>query len=92
MTVGDRHYWRCNHCQATFLAAEQLPGPEFERERYELHENDPNDDGYRQFLHRLADPLLSRLAPPTTGIRLWMWGGVCLETDVRGSRPFPGPL
>ncbi|WP_206043871.1 class I SAM-dependent methyltransferase [Geitlerinema sp. P-1104] len=68
MTVGDRHYWRCEHCQSTFLAAEELPEPEFERERYNLHENDPQDEGYRQFLNRLAAPLLSRLAPKQRGL------------------------
>lgn len=68
MTVGDRHYWRCQHCQATLLAAEQLPEPEFERDRYELHENDPEDERYRQFLSRLAEPLLSQLAPNQQGL------------------------
>lgn len=67
-TVGDRHYWRCEHCQATFLAAEQLPEADFERKRYELHENDPNDEGYREFLNRLAEPLLSRLPPHQQGL------------------------
>jgi SAM-dependent methyltransferase len=68
MTVGDRHYWRCQHCQATLLAAEQLPDPEFERQRYELHENDSEDEGYRQFLSRVVEPLLSALAPHQQGL------------------------
>ncbi len=68
MTVGDRHYWRCPHCQATLLTAEQLPDPEFERSRYDLHENNPEDEGYRQFLSRLAEPLVSQLAPHQQGL------------------------
>lgn len=68
MTVGDRHYWRCPQCQATLLAAEQLPDPEFERSRYDLHENNPEDERYRQFLSRLAEPLVSELAPHQQGL------------------------
>lgn len=37
-----------------------------EKEQYDLHRNDPYDPGYRRFLSRLADPLLTRL---TTGAR-----------------------
>jgi len=68
MTVGDRHYWRCQHCQATLLAAEQLPDPDFERQRYELHENTADDPGYRDFLSRLISPLLSQLHPAERGL------------------------
>lgn len=46
---------------ATFLLPEQLPSPTVEQARYDEHNNDPHDERYRAFLHRLADPVLDRL-------------------------------
>lgn len=48
-----------------------LCAPEFqldavqEKAEYDLHQNEPADPGYRQFLSRLAGPLLERI--PATG-------------------------
>lgn len=39
-----------------------------ERKRYETHENDSGDPGYRRFLARLADPLVALLSPGATGL------------------------
>ena len=67
-TVRGRIYYRCPLCRATFLSRRQLPTPEEEQSRYEEHQNDPKDPGYRSFLSRLADPLLERLAPGREGL------------------------
>lgn len=61
-------YRLCPKCEAVFLEPDQLPGPEEERERYLLHENDPTDPDYRGFLSRLANPLLKRLPPDREGL------------------------
>lgn len=42
--------------------------PEEEKAQYDLHQNDPADSGYRQFLSRLADPLMARLKPGSVGL------------------------
>lgn len=65
---GDRDYRLCPRCAAVFLDPALLPDRETERERYLLHENDPDDGGYRSFLSRLADPLLRRLPPGREGL------------------------
>jgi hypothetical protein len=39
-----------------------------EHERYLLHENDPSDSLYREFLNRLAGPLIERLSPGVAGL------------------------
>jgi SAM-dependent methyltransferase len=67
-SVDGRDYYRCQICQATFLAREQLPSPEQELDAYRLHCNDPNDPAYRSFLSPLAEPLLARLAPAADGL------------------------
>lgn len=35
---------------------------------YDLHDNDPNNEGYRAFLSRLADPLRERLPAGASGL------------------------
>jgi SAM-dependent methyltransferase len=50
------------------VAPEHRPGPAEERARYETHENDPEDRRYRDFLSRLADPLVARLPPGAEGL------------------------
>lgn len=68
LTVSGQDYWSCNTCQARFLDPAQRPGPDEERAEYRLHENDPDDPGYRKFLARLAGPLLQKLKPGTRGL------------------------
>jgi len=68
LRVEGRDYWRCGHCEATFLDPAQLPGRALEHAEYRLHRNAVDDPGYRRFLSRLADPLLERLAPGCAGL------------------------
>ncbi len=65
---GGGGYWLCRGCEAVFLDSARHPRREEERKRYLLHENDPDDPGYRAFLWRLAGPLLERLAPGREGL------------------------
>ena len=67
-TVRGRVYFRCERCRATYLSRAQLPTPEQEKARYDEHRNDPKDPGYRQFLGRIAQPLLQRLPPQARGL------------------------
>lgn len=68
MHVDDRDYWRCDACEATFVPPSQRPAVADERAEYLLHRNDADDPAYRAFLARLAEPLLSRLAPGSAGL------------------------
>lgn len=65
-TIDGRSYRRCPRCELTFLEPVQHPGHQQERAEYLLHENDPEDAGYRRFLSRAADPLTERLPPGST--------------------------
>lgn len=66
--VDGRCYFRCARCVLTFLDPAQLPTAEEERATYALHENDPNDSGYRTFLSRLTTHLVSRLMAGAHGL------------------------
>lgn len=83
MAVDGREYWRCEACEATFLAPAQRPSPADERAEYLLHANDPQDAGYRRFLFRLAEPLLARLAPACEGLDYGCGPGPALAAMLR---------
>ena len=51
-----------------FVPPEQFLSAERERAVYDRHENSPNDEGYRQFLSRMFEPLAERLATGSRGL------------------------
>lgn len=61
---STRAYLHCPACDLVFVDRGALLDPEAEKARYDLHENNPDDPGYRKFLNQLATPLLERLDPP----------------------------
>ncbi|MFV0449448.1 MAG: class I SAM-dependent methyltransferase [Vibrio sp.] len=67
---ADKHreYLQCQTCQLVFVNPQQRLTAEREKAFYDLHENDPNDAGYRRFLSRVSDPMLERLAPESKGL------------------------
>lgn len=67
-TYGERKYWRCPDCEMIFLSPELRLAPDDEKERYDQHENGPEDAGYLRFLERLVDPLISKLRPGSHGL------------------------
>ncbi|MBC7003262.1 class I SAM-dependent methyltransferase [Photobacterium sp. BZF1] len=56
-----RQYFRCGECALIFADPGSRLSPQEEKAHYDLHENNPEDMGYRRFLARLADPLLERI-------------------------------
>lgn len=66
--IGQQVYLRCPTCLATIMAPQSRLTPGEEKQIYELHENDPEDAGYRRFLTKLADPLTERLPPGAEGL------------------------
>ncbi|WIO73032.1 class I SAM-dependent methyltransferase [Porticoccaceae bacterium LTM1] len=68
LTDKIRSYHQCSQCELVFVESSEHVTVEEERGYYELHENDPTDDGYRKFLSRIASPLLQRLAPCSSGL------------------------
>lgn len=61
-------YFGCTNCGLYFLDPDnRLPKNE-EKQRYDLHENDPDDLRYREFLRQLFDPMAVRLSPGKLGL------------------------
>lgn len=64
----ERDYLRCGVCQLVFVPSRFFLSAERERAVYDRHENTPDDEGYRRFLSRMADPLCERLSPGSRGL------------------------
>jgi 2-polyprenyl-3-methyl-5-hydroxy-6-metoxy-1,4-benzoquinol methylase len=63
-----RTYLRCQQCSLVFVPEHQHLSPAQEKAIYDLHQNQGDDPGYRQFLSRLATPLLQSLKPQSKGL------------------------
>ena len=58
---GKRPYLQCECCYLVFVSSAYWLSPDEEKAEYDLHENNADDQGYRQFLSRLSEPLSERL-------------------------------
>ena len=63
-----RNYVRCEACQLVFVPSQYWLSKDEEKAVYDLHENNPEDQGYRRFLSRLSEPLLVKLAEERHGL------------------------
>jgi SAM-dependent methyltransferase len=66
--VHGRQYFACAVCRLVHLAPDQRPARAAESARYRTHQNDPVDPRYREFLNRLAAPLVERLPAAAQGL------------------------
>lgn len=65
---NERPYYHCDTCELVFVPNEFHLSQEDEKAIYEHHENDPEDQGYRNFLNRLMAPLIDYLPESGTGL------------------------
>ena len=63
-----REYYHCLECGLIFVPSQFHLTPEQEKERYDLHENKPNDPGYRKFLSVLVDPITEIVPKGSKGL------------------------
>lgn len=63
-----RDYYHCEQCRLVFVPSCQHLSREAEKAHYDLHQNSPDDQGYRQFLSRLTNPLTAVLTPAARGL------------------------
>ena len=64
----QRDYRQCVTCQLVFVTAQYQLSEADEKAVYDDHQNSPIYMGYRQFLARLADPLIERLPAQSQGL------------------------
>jgi len=63
-----RDYYRCPVCSLVFVPPWQFLSAEEEKKRYDLHQNSPDDPGYRRSLSPLFIPLQQWLVPGSDGL------------------------
>jgi hypothetical protein len=63
-----RDYLQCSICELIFVPSHQRLSQQEEKAIYDQHQNTPDDQGYREFLMRLAKPLLARLKSGSQGL------------------------
>jgi|APSaa5957512576_1039674.scaffolds.fasta_scaffold07848_3 SAM-dependent methyltransferase len=63
-----RNYLHCHTCDLVFVPRGQHLSAGEEKAYYDLHENQPDDPGYRRFLDRLFTPLNQRLPAAAKGL------------------------
>ena len=59
---------RCQVCSLVFVPPWQFVSAEEEKSRYDLHQNSPEDQGYRSFLSRIFIPMQKCLTPESCGL------------------------
>ena len=64
----QRDYHRCGVCHLVFVPTHFHLSLHAEKALYDRHQNQLDDSGYRQFLSRLANPMLARLNSPAHGL------------------------
>jgi len=63
-----RDYWQCSQCLLVFVAPEQHLSEAQEKQRYDLHDNNIQQQGYCDFLNQLLIPLVVRLPTAAKGL------------------------
>ena len=81
----NRDYYQCSTCQLVFVLPEYHLNQAQEKAHYDHHENSSEDLGYRQFLSRLAQPLLERLPANSTGLDFGCGPGPTLSKIISES-------
>jgi 2-polyprenyl-3-methyl-5-hydroxy-6-metoxy-1,4-benzoquinol methylase len=82
-TIKDTPYSRCETCEATVMDSSFWLDERREKEIYNLHDNNPDDEGYRRFLSKLTSPLLERLDAGARGLDFGCGPGPALAGMLR---------
>lgn len=57
-------YYHCNSCEYIFKSPEYYQDLELQKERYNLHENNEEDEGYRAYFQRFLNFVFSHVDEP----------------------------
>lgn len=65
---ASRDYLHCPVCELVFAHPDSHLSRDEEFKRYELHQNNLEDPRYRNFLRKMSEPMLHRIASQSTGL------------------------
>jgi len=78
-----QEYFRCPECRAVFVAKKDLPKAEEEKERYELHDDDTQDAGYRKFVAPITKSVMCDFTPKHQGLDFGAGRSQIISTVLR---------
>jgi len=64
----NKQYLICDNCDLVFLPRKYHLSHDEEKKRYDLHENNPEDDNYREFLSGMLNAILDYVDKPADGL------------------------
>jgi len=64
----NQKYFHCLTCHAIFVAQEDLPDETLEKERYELHDDNAQDTGYRKFVSPITSNIEKDFSQEAKGV------------------------
>lgn len=64
----ERRFFHCSLCHSAFVHPHDRPDSALEKQEYDQHNNDPQDEGYRRFLSRIISPLKNKVIAPASGL------------------------
>ena len=83
LQLDGEAYLHCESCALVLKASAHWPSRATEKSHYDMHRNDPADVGYRHFLSRATNPLLSRLGEAAEGLDYGCGPGPALVAMMR---------
>ncbi len=66
--AASRRYLKCAVCGSVFMERKSFLSPEGEKKRYQEHNNDPDEPGYRRFVSGIVDAIKKRFSPFHRGL------------------------
>lgn len=79
----SKSYLQCGQCHGVMMHPDHYLSPTLEFTRYETHNNDIHDPGYRRFVAPLKDAVLRDFAPDAQGLDYGAGPGPALSTMLR---------
>lgn len=64
----EQKYFKCKTCCGIYASKEDLPDTKSEKERYELHDDDTSDDGYRKFVSPITCSIMRDFSDKASGL------------------------
>ncbi len=61
-------FFKCGNCRGIFRSKDSLLSPTEEKRRYENHNNDVNDSGYRAFVSPIVDAVMKSFTTDSLGL------------------------
>ena len=74
-------FWRCNYCHGIFLDSQFFLKPSEQKKRYDCHNNNVTDSGYRKFLEDFIFPVFLYIKNPIATV-LDFGCGPCDESGI----------